>query len=266
MMAASPASTPPAMSSTTPRSIDLNCDLGEGCGQDAAIMPFISSANIACGAHAGDLDSMRATLELCARFGVAAGAHPGHADREHFGRRALDLAPEAVIALVREQIETLAELAAACGLRLRHVKPHGALYNQAAADAELADAIACAAHSIDPGLILVGLADSALTEAGLRHGLRVAHEAFVDRRYLGNGHLAPRGMSGAVIEEAEPALAQALALANGEAIESIDGQRIRIRADSLCLHGDGSHAAEFAALVRKHLEQAGLRIQAPPCA
>lgn len=243
------------------RSIDFNCDLGEGCANDADVMPFISSANIACGAHAGDIASMRATLRLCAAHGVSAGAHPGYADREHFGRRALALSREQIRSLLHEQLERIAEIALEEGVALVHVKPHGALYNQAAADAALADAIAEAVRSFDPELILVGLADSRLIAAGLAHGLRVAHEAFTDRRYQSDGSLAARSQPGAVIESADAAIAQALAIVRGESIACIDGTALRVHADTLCLHGDGSDAAGFAGSLRAAFDDAGVMVR-----
>ena len=243
------------------RSIDFNCDLGEGCANDADVMPFISSANIACGAHAGDIASMRATLRLCAAHGVSAGAHPGYADREHFGRRALALSREQIRSLLHEQLERIAEIALAEGVALVHVKPHGALYNEAAADAVLADAIAEAVRSFDPELILVGLADSRLIAAGLAHGLRVAHEAFTDRRYQSDGSLAARSQPGAVIESVDAAIAQALAIVRGESIACIDGTALRVHADTLCLHGDGSDAAGFAGSLRAAFDDAGVMVR-----
>jgi len=243
------------------RSIDFNCDLGEGCANDADVMPFISSANIACGAHAGDIASMRATLRLCAAHGVSAGAHPGYADREHFGRRALALSREQIRSLLHEQLERIAEIALAQGVALVHVKPHGALYNQAAADAVLADAIAEAVRAFDSNLILVGLAGSRLITAGLAHGLRIAHEAFTDRRYQSDGSLAPRGQPGAVIESVDAAIAQALAIVRGESIACIDGTALRVHADTLCLHGDGSDAAGFAGSLRAAFDDAGVMVR-----
>lgn len=244
------------------RRIDFNCDLGEGCASDAAIMPFISSANIACGAHAGDEASMRETLRRCREFGVAAGAHPGYADREHFGRRELNPSVADLASSLHEQLQRLAAIAADEGVPLLHVKPHGALYNQAARDAKLAETIASVVRDFDAGLILVGLAESALPRAGIRHGLRVAHEAFADRRYLGDGSLAPRERAEAVIGEVDIAVAQALAIAKGDLIASLDGDQLRIRADSICLHGDSPGAAEFATRLRRAFETAGIAIKA----
>ena len=244
------------------RRIDLNCDLGEGCGNDAAIMPLISSANIACGAHAGDDDSMRETLRLCREFGVVAGAHPGYADREQFGRRALQLTPAEVHALVGEQLQRLAALSRAEGIRLAHVKPHGALYNQAAGDARLADSIAGCVRDFDAQLVLVGLAGSELPAAGLRAGLQVAHEAFIDRRYLADGSLAPRGTAGAVIGDIGHAIAQALSILREAAVDTLDGTRLAVNADTLCLHGDREDAVELARRLRDAFHEAGFGIGA----
>ncbi len=240
--------------------IDLNCDLGEGCGNDAAIIPLVSSANIACGAHAGDEASMRETLRLCRKFKVAAGAHPGYADREHFGRRAQQREPNEVAELILEQLQQLGAFADAEGVRLTHVKPHGALYNQAARDAQLADIIAAAVVEFDRRLILVGLAGSDLPDAGLRAGLRVAHEAFADRRYLADASLAPRGTHGAVIEDVDAAVAQALSIVSAAHVDTLDGGRIALRCDTLCLHGDRADAVDFAQRLRAAFDSAGIDI------
>jgi 5-oxoprolinase (ATP-hydrolysing) subunit A len=239
---------------------DFNCDLGEGCGNDAAIMPLISSANIACGGHAGDERSMRETLRLCRQFGVAAGAHPGYPDREHFGRRALQLDTAQIAIQIIEQLQRLADLADAEAVRLRHVKPHGALYNQAARDARIAEVIANSVKQFDSQLILVGLAGSELTRAGLRAGLRVAEEAFTDRRYLVDGSLAPRGSEGAVIDDVELAVAQALSIVCDAQVGTVDGERIAMCADTLCLHGDRVDAVEFARSLRTAFDKAGIDI------
>lgn len=240
--------------------IDFNCDLGEGCGNDAAIMPLLSSANIACGAHAGNEASMRATLRLCREFGVAAGAHPGYSDREHFGRRELNLSASEIAASLRAQLERLAAIAGEEGVPLVHVKPHGALYNQAARDSALADIVASSVREFDPSLILVGLAGSELPKAGLRAGLRVAHEAFVDRRYLADASLAPRGTPGAVIDRVDDAIAQAISIVRRGHVDTLDGGRISLLCDTLCLHGDRSDALEFATRLRAVFDAAGVDI------
>jgi UPF0271 protein len=244
-------------------SLDFNCDLGEGCGQDAAIVPHISSASIACGAHAGDAATMRESVALCLAHGVAIGAHPSFEDREHFGRRELALPVAEIHALVARQIAMLASICAEVGTRLHHAKPHGALYNLAARDRGVADAIAAAMREADPSLILYGLANSELTAAGEAAGLRVAHEAFAERAYDADGRLAPRGTPGAVIEGFEDALAQVRDFVRNGVVIARDGTRIPIRADTLCLHGDRADAAEFACGLRAALEAEGIAIRAP---
>lgn len=245
------------------RSLDFNCDLGEGCGQDAAIVPHISSASIACGAHAGDEATMRAAIASCLAHGVAIGAHPSFEDREHFGRRELALAPGEIRALVARQVDLLASACAEAGARLHHVKPHGALYNLAARDAGVAAAIADAVREADAGLVLYGLANSELTAAGEAAGLRVAHEVFAERAYDADGRLAARGTPGAVIEGFDDALAQVRGFVREGSVVARDGTRLPIRADTLCLHGDRADAAEFARGLRSALEAEGVAIRAP---
>ena len=243
------------------RTIDLNADLGEGY-DDAAVMPHISSANIACGFHAGDAATMRRTVALCIEHDVAIGAHPSLHDPQNFGRREMDVAPGEVYAQMLYQIGALAAFARAAGTKLHHVKPHGALYNMSARDRALADAIACAVHDFDPSLILVGLAGSASIEAADNAGLRAAQEAFCDRRYRADGSLAPRSQANAVIENIDDAIAQAVSIATrNEAIAEKD-TRVRIEADTLCVHGDRADAGEFARRLREALEHAGLRVAA----
>lgn len=246
-----------------PRRIDFNCDLGEGCGDDAAIAPWISSASIACGGHAGDADSMRRTVALCLEHGVAIGAHPGFEDRTHFGRRELAITPEGAYLLVRRQTEALAEAGARADAPLHHVKPHGALYNLAARDGAIADAVAQAVRSIDGRLWLYALAGSRLVHAGRAAGLRVAPEAFAERRYAPDGQLASRDLEAAVIEGLEPALAQVRAMLHEGAVSAIDGSRVRIEAKTLCLHGDRENAAAFARGLRTALESEGITVAAP---
>ncbi|WP_202844602.1 5-oxoprolinase subunit PxpA [Luteimonas saliphila] len=246
-----------------PDRIDFNCDLGEGCGDDAAIVPHVSSASIACGGHAGDDATMRATVALCQAHGIAIGAHPSFVDREHFGRRELDLGPGAIHVLVLAQVRRLAAVCEAAGARLRHVKPHGALYNLAARDTDVADAIAAAVHAIDPALRLYALSGSALAEAGRLAGLSVAGEAFAERSYGADGRLTPRDRPGAVIDDLDAALAQVRMLVREGAVTALDGTRVPLRADTLCLHGDRPDAARFAAALRAALEAEGIRVLAP---
>jgi UPF0271 protein len=243
--------------------IDFNCDLGEGCGTDAAIVPLVSSASIACGAHAGDAASMLETATLCLAHGVAIGAHPSFEDREHFGRRELDVAADALESSVRRQIETLAEVCATLGTRLHHVKPHGALYNLAARDRATADAIVRAIRAVDPSLVLFGLSGSRLTESGREAGLAVAHEVFAERAYDADGRLAPRGTPGAVIDDLDVALEQVRRLLRDGTVVARDGSRVALRADTLCLHGDRADAPAFARALREALETEGVHIRAP---
>lgn len=242
--------------------IDFNCDLGEGCGDDAAILPLVSSASIACGGHAGDESTMRATLRLCRAHGVAAGAHPSFEDREHFGRRALDVPASDVARMVDEQIRRLTMIADEEGVRLAHVKPHGALYNVAADDRAVADAIAATVAAFDPSLVLFGLSGSALTDAGTAHGLRVAHEVFAERGYDARGRLLPRGTPGAVIESLDASIAQVRRLAGRGEVVASDGRVVPLRADTLCLHGDRADAVAFARAVRGALLADGISVVA----
>jgi UPF0271 protein len=238
-------------------SIDLNCDLGEGAGHDAELMPLISSANIACGAHAGDEATMRATVALARRHGVAVGVHPGFADREHFGRRELTLSPAEIRTLVRGQIEALRSLGP-----VRHVKPHGALYNLAARDATVAGAVAGAVHAVDPALVLFGLAGGELLRAGRALGLRVAGEVFADRTYQGDGSLTPRSRPDALIHDEAVAVAQVLGLVRHGVVRATDGTEVSLVADTVCVHGDGPHAVTFARRLNAELRQAGIAIRA----
>jgi UPF0271 protein len=246
--------------------IDFNCDLGEGCGQDDAILPFISSASIACGGHAGDADTMRAAIEGCLRHGVAVGAHPSFEDREHFGRRELAISADEARALVARQIEVFIAACTELGTDAHHVKPHGALYNLAARDAGIADAIATAVHEIDPSLRLYALAGSQLVRAGEARGLRVAHEVFAERCYESDGTLTPRGTEGAVIADIATSLAQVREMLDHGVVTARTGERIAIRADTLCLHGDRPDAPAFAQALHDALRDASVRIAAPGAA
>jgi len=236
--------------------IDLNCDLGESAGNDEAIMPHITSANIACGFHAGDENIMQATVKLAKRYGVNIGAHPGWNDKQNFGRLEMNVPGEEVEAIIFKQINRLAQIAKAEGAALTHVKPHGALYNQAATARGLADAIARAVKRFSTELILVGLAGSKLCEAGLEAGLKVAGEGFPDRAYNPDGTLKSRSKPGAVIESPEEVAKNAVKLV-GDGI--MFGER-RVFVDTLCLHGDNKRAAENAILLREVLTNNGIEI------
>jgi 5-oxoprolinase (ATP-hydrolysing) subunit A len=245
------------------RSIDLNVDLGEGGNEDAALIALASSANIACGGHAGDDSTMRAALEAALAAGVSIGAHPGYEDREHFGRRALDLPPGEVTALVARQIARLMEIAASLGAEVHHVKPHGALYLQANRDAKLAEAVVEGVRKLLPGTAFYVPPGGELAKAGKGAGLRIVPEGFVDRRYGETGDLLPRNEPGAVIEELTTAIAQAKNIALHQQVTSISGNPIPLPAVTLCVHGDGFHATETLRAVRSALETAGVPIRNP---
>lgn len=232
--------------------IDLNADVGEGGEQDAALFAAgISSANVACGAHAGDDVSIAACCALAKRHGVALGAHPGHADREGFGRRECALAPDAARLLLREQLRRLAAGAFAEGLRVAHVKPHGALYHQANRDAGLASILAEVAAGECAGAALVGPPDGALRQAAAQAGLRFIAEGFIDRAYLSDGALVPRSEPGAILTDDAQSIAQALRLAAAG------------RVDTLCVHGDNPDALRLLRAARAALATAGFRIATP---
>lgn len=245
--------------------IDLNSDLGESfgpwpMGQDEALMDSISSANVACGFHAGDPGTMRATLRLARKKAVAVGAHPGFPDLVGFGRRELKATPAEVEDFVLYQVAALAGIAAAEGLRLQHVKAHGALYNMACKDRALADAIAKAVAAFDRSLILFGLPNSELLRAGAAAGLKVAAEVFADRAYDPDGSLTSRTTPGSVIHDTPAVVERAIKMVRDKQVVAVDGSTISLQADTICLHGDTPGAAEHAKAVRKGLESAGIAV------
>ena len=245
--------------------IDLNSDLGESfgpwpMGQDAALMTSISSANVACGFHAGDPGTMRATVELAREKGVAIGAHPGFPDLVGFGRREMKATPGEVEDFVLYQVAALAGIAAAQGMTLQHVKAHGALYNMACRDRALADAIARAVASFDRTLILFGLPNSELLRAGEAAGLPVAAEVFADRAYDPDGSLTSRSKPGSVIHDTQQVVDRAIRMVKDKQVIAVDGSTIALQADTICLHGDTPGAADHARAVRAGLEAAGIRI------
>jgi UPF0271 protein len=245
--------------------IDLNADVGEGATDAAleaelALIPYLTSVNVACGGHAGNRETMARTIREASRHGVSVGAHPSYIDRAGFGRRALALPPDVVRAMVADQVSSLLAVARTQHAPVTHVKPHGALYNQAARDLDLARAIAEAVRENSSALMLVGLAGSVLLESGRQAGLRVAAEAFADRAYLPDGSLVPRAQPGAVLDRPEAAAQQALAIVRDRHAIALDGSRIPIEADTLCLHGDTAGAPAIVATVRRALEAAGVRI------
>ena len=234
--------------------IELNADIGEGY-DDAALMPYLSRASIASGGHTGDAASMTAALRLAAEHGVLVGSHPSYPDRVQFGRRPMVATEADIMAWVTRQTEVLAEQAARLGLRLQHVKPHGALYNVAAQDQSVAAAIARAVAAFDPALVLVGLSGSLLIEAGRAAGLTVLNEAFADRRYQASGQLVSRETAGAVLADPDLAAEQALAFAQGQAVSTLEGGSRLIAADTLCLHGDTPGALNIAQAVHAALNR-----------
>jgi len=247
--------------------IDLNSDLGESfgpwpMGQDAALMDSISSANVACGFHAGDPGAMRATIALARAKGVAIGAHPGFQDLVGFGRREMTASPAEVEDLVLYQVSALAGMAAAQGVTLQHVKAHGALYNMACRDRALADAIAKAVAAFDRSLILFGLPNSELLRAGEAAGLKVAAEVFADRAYDPDGSLTSRAKPGSVIHDTPTVVQRAIRMVKDRQVVAVDGSTIALQADTICLHGDTPGAAEHARAVRKGLESAGIQVRA----
>jgi len=250
--------------------VDLNADLGESFGRwtlgdDERLVAHITSANLACGFHAGDYRIMETTVALCRRTGVAVGAQPGYPDLIGFGRRPMPFEPDEVESLVRYQIGALEAFCRASGVEMQHVKPHGALYNQAAADPALAAAIARATARFSRSLALYGLASSGpMASAAADAQLRFVPEAFADRRYLADGSLQPRSEPGSVLTDAHAAAAQAASIATAGEVEAADGSRVRLRAESICCHGDTPGAVKIAAAVRRALEAAGVTVAAPP--
>lgn len=242
--------------------IDLNADMGEGCGDDATLMTLISSANIACGFHAGDAQTMRLSVQRALANGVAIGAHPSFPDRENFGRSAMQLPPETVYAQTLYQVGALAAITRAEGGVLKHVKPHGMLYNQAAKDAALAEAIARAVKDLNPALVLVGLAGSELIAAGTRHGLRTREEVFADRGYQADGTLVPRSTISSVWLTASSSLSISAPGSLRGRVKTRDGGWAQVNAQSVCLHGDGAHALDFARRLRARFQAENIAVSA----
>jgi UPF0271 protein len=248
--------------------VDINCDMGESfgayeIGADKEVMPHVTSANVACGFHGGDPAVMRATIADAKARGVAVGAHPGLPDLVGFGRRAMQVTPQEVYDLIIYQVGALFGFARAAEVELRHVKPHGALYNMAAAQPALADAIARAIRDIDSRLVLFGLAGSHLLAAAERAGIASASEAFADRNYLHDGALVPRQRPDALVTDVDEAVRRVVRLVREGVVADVEGEDIPIRADTICIHGDGAHAAELAKKLKRGLETAGIEVVAP---
>lgn len=246
--------------------IDLNCDIGEGfgaytIGNDDALLKLATSVNIACGFHGGDAAVMRRTARLAVENGVAIGAHPGLPDLAGFGRRTMQVTPQEVYDMTLYQIGALEGFVRSASGAMTHVKPHGALYNMLAASSELSEAFVQAVKDFDTGLILVGLAASALTEMGEKYDLRTAHEAFADRTYQADGTLTPRSRSNALIHSTGEAAAQAVGIALHERVFATDGSEVSIQAHTICLHGDSPESAKFARAIMRGLRAAGLEVR-----
>jgi UPF0271 protein len=238
--------------------IDLNCDLGEGGEHDTELMPWVTSANIACGAHAGDAATMKGAVALAKQWGVAIGAHPGYEDRAHFGRRELQLESSTIEALVVRQFEALRALGP-----VRHLKPHGALYNQAGRDPRVAGAIVRAVLTVDRGVLLYGLAGGCLLAVGRAAGLTVVSEVFADRSYEADGSLTPRDRPGALLVDVDLAVAQVRQMVRHGTVTSRDGRVAPVCAETVCVHGDGPRALELIRRLREALGAEGVRL-APP--
>ena len=247
------------------RTIDLNSDLGEGAGNDAEIMRFISSANVACGGHAGDARTMRETVELALENGIAIGAHPGYPDKANFGRLPVAMVPLALIEEISAQVRALAEITAAAGASLRHVKAHGALYNQAAHDETIASAIANGIFDDGRGasFLVFAMPGTALLERALAMDLKVVREGFVDRAYERDGTLRSRQKPGALHTDPKVAAAQAVSFVREGGVRTIDGEFLPVEVDTLCLHGDTPGATRIAAAVREALAREGIEVRAP---
>jgi UPF0271 protein len=244
-------------------SVDINADLGEGAGHDEELFELISSANIATGFHAGDSNTMHAAVFAAKEHGVAVGAHPSFWDRENFGRKELKVRKQEVFDAVAYQLGVFQAIASAVGLRPNHVKPHGALYNMAVRDNELADAIARAIESVDPKLILFAPNKSELARAGEAHGLQIAREIFADRNYLNDGWLVPRTRPDALLRDPKEAAERVLRMLREGKVRSVEGRDVEVRGETICVHGDTPGAVEFARELRKQLEHEGVRISAP---
>ncbi len=243
--------------------VDLNADLGEGAGHDDELLALVTSANIACGFHAGDANTMRQAIETARDRSVAVGAHPSLFDRENFGRKELPVKAEEVFDGVVYQLGIFAAIAEAAGVRPNLVKPHGALYNMAVRDEPLADAIARATAKIDNQLILFAPQNTALSRAGEKYGLQVAREVFADRNYLSNGQLVSRARPDALLHDPVEAAPRVIRMLREGKVRSVDGADVDVRAETICLHGDNPEAVDFARALRSSLEKEDVTIRAP---
>ena len=243
--------------------IDINADLGERAGHDAQLLQLVTSANIACGLHAGDAQTMRETMLAARERGVAVGAHPSFDDRENFGRREMQIAHDELVALVAYQLGAFAAVAKSLGMRPQHVKPHGALYNMAARDEQIAHAIVAAVRQVDPTLVIFAPPTSELARAAEAKEVGVVQEVFADRNYMPDGSLVPRDHPQALLHDPEQAADRVFRMLRDDKVETIDGTDIYVHVDTVCVHGDTPHAVEFALALRTCLAQTGVIIGAP---
>lgn len=246
--------------------VDLNCDLGESFGRytlglDAEVIKLVSSANVACGFHAADPVVMAKTVEMCAKAGVAIGAHPGYPDLQGFGRRNMVIPPAELGDMVLYQLGALGAFARARGLKLSHAKPHGAMYNMAVKDAALAEAICAAVQRYDENLAILAPGGSELERAAVKQGLPFICEVFADRAYMPDGTLVPRSQPGAVIEDEEVAISRVIEMVKTGEVVAINGEKIKVRAESVCVHGDGARALQFVEKIRAALAAAGVEVK-----
>ena len=243
--------------------VDLNADLGEGAGHDDELLALVTSANIACGFHAGDASTMRRSIETARDRRIAVGAHPSLFDRKNFGRKELPVKPDEVFEAVIYQLGVFQAIAEAAGVRPNHVKPHGALYNMAVRHEELASAIARAIAKLDPKLLLFAPQNTALARAGEANGLQIAHEVFADRNYLSDGALVSRTRPDALLHDPNEAAPRVVRMLREGKVRSVDGVDVDVRAETICLHGDNPEAVDFARVLRSRLEKEGVHMRAP---
>jgi UPF0271 protein len=242
-------------------SIDLNCDMGEGMETDAGLMPYISSANIACGFHAGYAQIMHHTVALCKNYGLAVGAHPGYNDKENFGRKPIPLSAHEIEVLLQQQVDALQHICTQLSVPLHHIKLHGVLYNMVSADAALAKQVADILYKLYPNIMVYALSGSHFMQACLQKQLPVSAEVFADRTYTNAGLLTPRTQPNALIHTTSESLQQVLRFIQEKAVITTSGKKIAIAADTICLHGDGAHAVAFAKTIHETLQQLGIGIQ-----
>ena len=235
--------------------MDINCDMGEGTGNDEALLPFINTASIACGFHAGDETTMEQSILLGLKYGINIGAHPSFPDREHFGRTAMHFTPAEIYQIVTQQLQLIANIAQQQGAKLFHVKPHGALYNMAAKDAILAGVIAKAVYDVDASLVFYGLSESVMIDEAAKLGLPTANEVFADRTYQSDGSLTARSLTNALLTNTADVVKQVKGFVAENKVMAVTGEKILLKADTVCIHGDGPHALAFAKAIHQCIHE-----------